>query len=54
MEDEADLKLIGKFPDEFDAKSEAKLDNEVYNYTGKDFDINNEINNDQKPETSTK
>jgi len=23
VEDEADLKLIGKFPDEFDAKSEA-------------------------------
>lgn len=47
------MKLIGKFPEDFDAKSEAQLDNEVYNYTGKDFDINNEIKNDQAPAKST-
>ena len=34
VQDEADLKLNGKFPDNFDAKSEAQLDNEVLKYTG--------------------
>ena len=47
VQDEADLKLIEKFPDDFDVKSEAQIDNEVYKYTGKDFDITNELQNDQ-------
>jgi hypothetical protein len=36
-----------KFPEDFDFKDELKFDNQVYKYTGEDFDVQKELKTDE-------